>query len=294
MQHPLSLTHQHLLSIINTEILKRKTGGTLRILDAGCGNGELIYYLSRSLEELHPEIRTEVYGLDVSDHHVQKDGFFDLTKTMLSERMPNIQWESRLSLIGQTEPWPYETAYFDCILSNQVCEHIFDHVDFFKRIKRHLKVDGFSCHLFPLKNYILEGHSRIPFAHRFKSFETRKAFIKFMTRMGFGDFNSTEPKASRDQFSEDWAIKLALDCFYSSPAELINKSHCAGLVASFKYTRCYYFSKIRSILRRRLNYTLKECWLAEWFCFLFFKYIASITLFLENKVPTSIQQGERH
>ena len=40
-----SITHKHILSIINTRINGRSNGDTIRIVDAGCGNCELIAYL---------------------------------------------------------------------------------------------------------------------------------------------------------------------------------------------------------------------------------------------------------
>jgi hypothetical protein len=49
MDKPKSITHEHLLSIINTEASQLVGIKGLRILDAGCGDGTFLSYLVRNL-----------------------------------------------------------------------------------------------------------------------------------------------------------------------------------------------------------------------------------------------------
>lgn len=94
-----SLTHQHLLAIINTELRKKPEIKSIRILDVGCGDGSLIAYLQEGVEILFPNMNFEIFGFDVGDHGVQPPDFFINAIKMLSERFPAISWNDRLSLI---------------------------------------------------------------------------------------------------------------------------------------------------------------------------------------------------
>ncbi len=83
-----SITHQHLLSVVNTELCEAIPGRTVRILDAGCGNGKVVAYLTRALGILHPEVEWEVYGFDVHDHGVQAEGYIQQTLDFLHSEVP--------------------------------------------------------------------------------------------------------------------------------------------------------------------------------------------------------------
>ncbi|RYE96274.1 MAG: class I SAM-dependent methyltransferase, partial [Oxalobacteraceae bacterium] len=122
-----SITHQHLLACMNTLVRSGELGRPLRILDVGCGNGELIAYISAAFPMLQPGCELEIFGLDVADSGVQADGFFARTLTMLRDRFPNVDWKRRLSLVTSRETWSYPDNHFDFIVSNQVLEHVADH-----------------------------------------------------------------------------------------------------------------------------------------------------------------------
>ncbi|WP_204324534.1 hypothetical protein, partial [Stenotrophomonas maltophilia] len=49
MPAALSLTHQHILAVVESELAGRSPGGRLSLLDAGCGDGLLLGYLARAL-----------------------------------------------------------------------------------------------------------------------------------------------------------------------------------------------------------------------------------------------------
>ena len=52
---------------------------------------------------------------------------------------------------------------FDLCFSDQVLEHLFDHVAAFRQIAGVLKPDGISVHRFPGPNMLMEGHVGLPF-----------------------------------------------------------------------------------------------------------------------------------
>ncbi|OQW92598.1 MAG: hypothetical protein BWK78_01245, partial [Thiotrichaceae bacterium IS1] len=154
-----SLTHEHLLSIINTESIRFPEDRVVRILDAGCGNGNLISYLFENLQELKSPLTFEIHGFDVSDHCIDKTTAFpEGVITRLNNQFPEIPWQDRITAISVKDSWPYPNEYFDVIVSNQVGEHVDNHHLFFSEIQRTLKKGGFSVHIFPLKHYVYEGH----------------------------------------------------------------------------------------------------------------------------------------
>jgi hypothetical protein len=65
---PKSITHAHLLSVVHTEMSYRSVSGSVvRLLDAGCGDGELIIYLAKSLPLLNRslgEVDMSIRGID--------------------------------------------------------------------------------------------------------------------------------------------------------------------------------------------------------------------------------------
>ena len=93
-----SITHRHILSTINTVIKREKVLddlNTIKILDAGCGNGILIHYLNKYLPIFNPEKKFIIFGYDVIDHGVQEESYFDKPFSYLVKNAPEIKWEER-------------------------------------------------------------------------------------------------------------------------------------------------------------------------------------------------------
>jgi 2-polyprenyl-3-methyl-5-hydroxy-6-metoxy-1,4-benzoquinol methylase len=105
---PTSITHVHLLSCLRSE-------GKGKVLDAGCGNGQLMAYLHAHGYEVH--------GFDVVDHGVQRQGFLDEAAALLNSKAPGVDWATRLHAISVDDPWPFEAESFDYVVANQVLEH---------------------------------------------------------------------------------------------------------------------------------------------------------------------------
>ena len=194
VSQPKSVTHLHLLSILVTEISQKKSINTnINILDAGCGDGHLATFLHINLTALFPKIDFKIYGYDVADHGVQAKYFFLKTLTWCQQQCPDVVWDERLKLIVHDQSWPFESNFFDFVLSNQVLEHVWNHQHFFLEHSRVLKESGCGAHLFPLKHYIYEGHLLIPFVHRISDWFLLKNYISFMTRLGVGAYKKANP-----------------------------------------------------------------------------------------------------
>ena len=89
----ISITHRHILSVINTMIKYEKRLSeldTLHILDAGCGDGKLIFFLNKYLPLFNAGKNFIIYGYDVADHGVQQDSYFVKTLSYLSINSPEI------------------------------------------------------------------------------------------------------------------------------------------------------------------------------------------------------------
>src|SRR5882724_1585008 len=223
MEPASSITHLHILSVIATT-MKRKSA--LRILDAGCGSGKLMQYLKQGLEALMPEAKIEVCGFDVGDF--SPHGARDLA--------------SGIQIVQTGEAWPYPDASFDVVVSNQVLEHVADHAFFFQQVRRVLAPDGISIHLFPLKEYIYEGHVFIPLAHRIPV----PAYVNAMARLGFKRDEALVIPGTGD-FGTRVADYIKKYTTYLSRRQLVRIAKSAGLRPSFDFTPHFYTAKLRSM-----------------------------------------------
>jgi SAM-dependent methyltransferase len=285
---PKSITHAHLLSIVHTEMSYRcPPDAVVRLLDAGCGDGELIIYLAKNLPLLHKSLHFEIYGFDVSNHGVQKDGFSSTTMAHLQSQIPGVSWRDRISYISTDEKWCYPDEFFQVIISNQVMEHVNDHELFFSEMHRTLQRDGFSVHLFPLKHYIYEGHLLLPFVHRIKNYPVLFSYIKLLSRLGMGKFKWQKKSSgvALDTYAERHADYLHYFTNYISYKDALWLAKKYKMRISFKYTRELYTRKALSILSMRSTYEYKtrrsSC--LDWLSFMILRYISSVTLFLEKR-----------
>lgn len=280
--------YQHLLSIINTESYRHSTDQEVKILDVGCGNGQLIAYLTKNLPCVQPNINWKVYGLDVVNHGVQKKGFMDETIENLSKNFSEVDWHERLTLIYDDEKWQYPDNFFDVIISNQVVEHVKNHLLFFLEISRTLKMNGYSVQIFPLSNVLWEWHIHLPLVHKVKNFDFLFDNIKFLSTLGLGTFHrqTKESGISLEDWTEKHTDYLHYFTNYISYQEILNMGKISNLRTSFRYTRELY----QLYLDKKMKRTTKSIYtnhyssfILEFLSIFFLKYIASVTLFLEKK-----------
>ena len=286
-----SITHLHIYAMINTAIihkLRSNKSNTIRILDIGCGKGILLSTLLKELPPKHPDLKIEFFGLDVDDSRIQEKDYFTKTIDLLNQTATSFEWENNLRLIHSEDHWPFDDNFFDIIYSNQVLEHVFNQQLFFSEIKRTMKQDGYSFHLFPLKHYFYEGHLLIPFAHKFKSWTSTYHWIKWASYLGIGKYKVHKKEKlcnSIEHFSERHADYLFYEVNYQTGHEITNAAKCCRLKPSFDFTYLYYKQKLRSVFKLKPIevYQLKNFRsFKNTLYFFFFKYVASITLMVRK------------
>jgi len=252
-----SITHQHLLAAVATEMRGRSR---VKVVDAGCGAGGLIKYLRAGLPALLPGAAIEIDGFDASD--VAPHGYSNLA--------------SDTKTVSTGDPWPYSDHSVDVIISNQVLEHVVDPAFFFREVSRCLKPDGISIHLFPLKNVIWEDHVCIPLAHRI----TNPTFIRTMAKIFFKERALAIPGGKEREFGECAADYIRKYTRYMTHREAKRFTADAGLVASFDYTLRFYTSKLSSMRNREPVYFYPKTPTLDNLSYWFARYVSSVTLVL--------------
>lgn len=145
--------------------------GRGRLLDFGCGRGEIVV-AARGLG-------LEAYGTDI---FYGGGSYKHEVESMLGTTI----------LEMQNGKIPFPEAYFDCVVSNQVFEHIDDFSDPLDEVARVLKSGGVFITLFPTIDVWREGHIGIPFAHWFrKGSRLRYAYTFAACCLGLGERRGT-------------------------------------------------------------------------------------------------------
>jgi len=287
MDKPKSITHEHLLSIINTEARQLVGIKGLRILDAGCGDGTFLSYLVRNLPLVFSNLSVEAHGFDVFGHGVQERGFLEKAIEFLSVQEPNTDWRKRITSVSLQERWPYEDEFFDVIVSNQVIEHVDDHALFFSENHRTLKRDGVSIHLFPLKNCVFENHLKLPLVHKIRNFDLLRSYIRALSRLRLGKFRTHHRDYGMplEEYAERHADYMHYFTNYISYGEVLQLAKKYRLRASFKYTRELYIRRLRSFLSLtpKFEYPMRRPGLFDFLFVLFARYISIVTLFLQKR-----------
>lgn len=286
-----SITHLHIFAVINTLVTYRFNPDkkVFRILDIGCGDGKLIQMLIKELKSAHPSLTFEIFGLDVNDSHVQQNGFFENTINDLRNQFPHEPWNERLKLIHSNQVWPFENNYFEFIYSNQVMEHVFNQSFFLKEIMRTMTEDAWSVHLYPLRHYIYEGHIRIPYVHKFRSWTTTYHWIRLASLAGIGTYKEHKQKGldkNIHSYAKRHADYLAFQVNYQTLSQITCTAKECKLKSSFDFTYLYYKQKLRSLLKiKPLElYDKKDVSsLKNSFYFLFLKYVSGVTLVLRKR-----------
>lgn len=280
----LSVTHQHLLSVVATEFLPPAAARPVRILDAGCGDGQLLNYFAQNMGKIYPGVTFEFYGFDVFDHGVQDSGYFQVSVEMLSRNHPHTPWSERLALISESDVWPWPPDHFDVIISNQVVEHVRDHRVFFSEIFRTLQPDGFSAHVFPLRHVLVEPHLHLPLVHWIRNRDLLRRSIHFLSRLGLGKYDPT--RESLDSFAKRHAAYLLTNVNYLTSRNVLGLAAEYGLHADFRYTPQYYLAKLRAMLSRAptLRYRRGGPRGGDKLATGLLKYLASVTLVVVKQV----------
>ena len=247
----ISVTHRHLANLVYSKARHSPQTAPLRILDAGCGDGVLLYHLVESLPARNPPVAVDVYGFDVDDWETVLADVTPKAVAELSRLRPDTPWHERITVISTQDPWRYPDDFFDVIVSNQVLEHVADLPRFWKEVARTLKPGGFSAHLYPTRRTVVEPHMFVPFAHWFDTYAERRTHILRMLRLGFGNLRHY-PQFTRRDLPELAAHNARyLDAFtnYRTPAQMIALAAAEGLHGSTDWAGAFYALKLRSLLK---------------------------------------------
>lgn len=146
---------------------KNKNTSKKKVLDFGCGEGKLLNILI--------ENGFDAYGVDTN--HTKNN------KKYIGNKLVE---KNKLKLITEDENLPFEDGYFNFVISNMVFEHVFNIELAVSEIYRVLKNDGIAYLRFPSYEIVREGHTGIPFTHRFKNKKLLRLYMNFAFSLGFG------------------------------------------------------------------------------------------------------------
>ncbi len=293
----ISVTHRHMLSVLNTmlnyeKILLEKQ--TIRILDAGCGNGMMIYFLNKYLPLFNTKKSFIIYGYDLLDHGVQEAGYAKKTFSYLQKNFPEIDWVDRIRLIKSDDNWPFENESFDFVVSNQVLEHVWDHYKFFKEQNRVLYSKGFSHHIFPVREVIFDGHIFLPKVHKLKSWDAIYSKVKFYSSLNLGIYRKQKKEYNNDldYFSRVWADKIYHYCNYPSYADLNKTTKQNHLCLTTRYTFHYYWRKFREVIGLKPDFIYNNKPSSS-IIYFFLKHISGISIVLYKGEYSKYNQGSK-
>jgi SAM-dependent methyltransferase len=283
-----SMTHHHICAVINTTLKEQAGPSLIRILDMGCGDGQLMAFLQSRLSHFREDLTFELYGFDVQDSHVQAPDYFHNTIDFIQKEFPDVDWRKRIHYISSRQEWPFPDGFFNYVISNQVMEHVFDHDFSLQQIRRVMAADGISIHLFPLKEYIFEGHLFLPFVHWISNQDLLFDYIKVCSLLGLGKYRKLLPQGTRSDlmdYCRKHADYMIHETNYLNQGKVYKLAKRSRLRCSFRYTEEYYLNKLRQLLGRPLKYEYaltRHPW-REYILFSFFVRVASITLVLEKE-----------
>ena len=157
-------------SILKRNLNENGFHNEAKILDVGCGNGDLVSLMRQN--------NYDAFGIDIEF----KDGKH--ISTLLDQgiiKKVEIGDKTRATLgSGDEYAWPDFNFLFDVIVSRAVIEHVQNLEEFVNSSKSILKQGGICIHYFPSKFSIIEPHIGVPFGGVF----TNKAWIKLMCFLG--------------------------------------------------------------------------------------------------------------
>lgn len=173
----------HYVTLLKTALRiheQSRPRGPVRILDAGCGNGDLIAMLYQHWLDYNP---VELFGFEVRDHGAREAEWLEETIGKLSSIAPGVDWSTRITSINSGDLWPFKNQAFDIIVSSQVLEHVHNHDEFFSNLASRLAVTGLSVHVFPPRQTIIEPHVRLLGAHWLKHAASATTIFELMYRL---------------------------------------------------------------------------------------------------------------
>jgi SAM-dependent methyltransferase len=138
------------------------------ILDFGCGDGLVVYVMQ--------DTGYSAFGVDIAPHF--SDALDLLCRKEMVERTAA---PFRLIDPGTASHLlPFEDETFDLVISYAVLEHVRDYPPVFQELKRVMKPNARSLHIFPSRYRPIEPHLFVPFGTIFQG----HAYLYFWAVMG--------------------------------------------------------------------------------------------------------------
>lgn len=182
----------------------------LRVLDVGCGRGDLVYRLRSA--------GAKAFGVEVEAKYVESGR---ILQNLYPDDTPI------LGLIDKDGRFPFPDCYFDYVVSFQVLEHVADLNALASEVARVLRPGGSTVNVFPAKFRPIEPHYHLPFVHWLPKGAFRRTAVGVLLRMGFGR-----------QILKEFDVRSKIVCicdyaeretFYRSPSAAAKPFVAAGL-----------------------------------------------------------------
>ncbi|HLX39175.1 MAG TPA: class I SAM-dependent methyltransferase [Ktedonobacteraceae bacterium] len=184
--------------------LRAEISSDAKILDFGCGDGELVHEFRKQ--------GFQAYRIDIED-------FYSVVQQRCREEgLVAADEELFYTLDMNNYRLPFADNTFDCILSFYVFEHVQNWQQALAEIQRVLKPGGACLHIFPSKYSPLEPHIFVPFGGVMQS----RAYLAIWAMLGIK--NSYQKQLSRREIITDNSRFLRSCTTYYSKAEIIQRT----------------------------------------------------------------------
>jgi len=215
------LLNEKFLSLVKN-LSTKKDKKDIKILDWGCGNGNLVKFLN--------DHGYDCYGLEiVSNKKIKSQLDSNNDKNLID----------KIFFISDDNITKFQSNYFDIVITNQVIEHMSNKNGFIEELKRILRIGGFSYNILPAKFRFIEVHLKMPFVHWFPKNVYRKYMILFFNLFKFHHWAECKNLSFYQQveYYYEYSTKKT---FYSSANSLFNNFRMKG----FYVNDCYLKNKI--------------------------------------------------
>ncbi len=192
-----------------------KQRSTFRVLDWGCGRGCFVAALL--------ERGFDAYGVDIDRTQIEYGGAYFAQRGWRPE--------TRLRVLDVAGPAPFDDGFFDCVVSQQVLEHVSDLGSVAAEMGRITRRGGDGFHIFPGRLRPIEGHLRMPLVHWLGKDGTRRAAIRAFTHLGIEPRWPLDRQLSARQRADVYYEYSVAHTFYRPVRDIVRTFEQAGLSA---------------------------------------------------------------
>lgn len=186
-----------------------------KVLDLGCGRGELVAGLRAA--------GARAFGVEVDSRFVDSGRILE---TLHRDDYPI------LSTADGKGRSLFPDGFFDLVVSDQVLEHVADLDNVAEEIARVLAPGGQTVHMFPAHRRVVEVHYRMPFVHWLPKNGLRKSAIRAFLRAGFSrQFFPDRPLDQRTEIINTYANE---ETFYRPLREIADVFARRGIEPTYR------------------------------------------------------------